>query len=55
MFFFNIIDLNLKVSRVMLKKSKIVKTKLASFKALTKQESLPVLDLKNEMTKRSNN
>ncbi|XP_060855245.1 zinc finger MYM-type protein 1-like [Metopolophium dirhodum] len=41
------------VSRGVLKKSKEMETKLASFRALTKNESLLELDLKNGIAKRS--
>jgi len=53
MFYFkNIIDLDLKVSCVVLNKSKAVETKLASFRGLTKKKSLPDLDLKHGIAKR---
>lgn len=51
-FFLNIIALDLKVSCVALNKSKVVETKLASFRTPTIKESLPDLDLKNGMAKR---
>jgi len=53
MFFKIINDFSIKVSRVVLKKSKGVETKLASYRAITKKESLVDLNLKDGMAKRS--